>query len=93
MPIRNLVLILTSVVVALLCYQEATHNYYADIVSETMDIIEDQYIEQVPRRQLFESAMRGMADDLDKHSTYFTPKELELMKEINGLELHGGESH
>lgn len=28
-----------------------------------------------------------------RHLPKITPKELELMKEINGLELHGGESH
>lgn len=81
MPIRNLVLIVFTVVAALLCYQEATHNYYAGIVSETMDIIEDQYIEEVPRRELFESAMRGMTDHLDPHSIYFSPEELEPFDE------------
>lgn len=28
-----------------------------------------------------------------RHLPKLTPKELELMKEVNGLELHGGESH
>jgi mono/diheme cytochrome c family protein len=28
-----------------------------------------------------------------RHLPKITPKELELMKEVNGLELHGGESH
>ena len=28
-----------------------------------------------------------------RHLPKITPKELELMKEVNGLELRGGESH
>jgi carboxyl-terminal processing protease len=89
MPLRNMLLIVVTCVVSLLCYQEATHNYYADIVSETMDIIEDQYVEEVDRRTLFESAMRGMVSDLDRHSNYISPDDLRQFDESLNQEFGG----
>jgi carboxyl-terminal processing protease len=89
MPLRNMLLIVVACVVSLLCYQEATHNYYADIVSETMDIIEDQYVQEVDRRTLFESAMRGMVSDLDRHSEYIGPDGLRRFDESIHQEFGG----
>ncbi|MEQ8786762.1 MAG: S41 family peptidase [Pirellulaceae bacterium] len=89
MPLRNILLIIVTCVVSLMCYQEATHNYYADIVSETMDIIEDQYVEEVDRRALFESAMRGMVSDLDAHSNYISPDDLRHFDESLNQEFGG----
>lgn len=80
MPLRNLLLIFGSAIVSLMCYHEASRNHYADIVSETMDIIEDQYFEEVDRRELFENAMRGMVE-LDPHSTYFGPEDFKQLEE------------
>jgi carboxyl-terminal processing protease len=53
-----------------------------------MDIIEDQYVEPVDRRSLFDNAMRGMVK-LDPHSSYLSPEDLEPFDEILNQQFGG----
>ena len=44
MPVRNMLTIAIVTVLSWVCYQKATHNRYASMVSHAMDIIESNYI-------------------------------------------------
>ena len=73
MPIRNTLTIIIAAVVSLACYTKANHSRYLSTISHAMEIIEDNYIEKVDGRELFENAMRGMVNNLDEYSDYIGP--------------------
>jgi len=49
------------------------------IFSEVLDIIKNNYVEEVDERDLIEKAIQGMVQSLDPHSAFMTP---EAMKEL-----------
>jgi len=65
------------------------------IFSEVLDIIKNNYVEEVDERDLIEKAIQGMVQSLDPHSSFLTP---EGMKELQvdtqgefggiGIEIH-----
>ena len=50
MPFRNTLTIVVVTLMSLVCYQKATHNRYASTVSHAMEIIENNYVEEVAPR-------------------------------------------
>ena len=70
MPIRNSFLVLFVTVVSFVCYDQAQRNRFATLYAEAAERISTNYVEQVNRRELFESAMKGMLEDLDPYSSY-----------------------
>lgn len=52
---------------------------------DAVEQVEANYVRSVPRKQLLESALRGMLEDLDPHSSYFTEAEwAQFRKQIEG---------
>ena len=72
MPLRNFVVIALSAIVALACYSVASKNRYANLFAETLDVIDREALQEVPKRELFSAAMQGMMKQLDEHSMYLT---------------------
>ena len=93
MPVRNLVVILVSAVVSLICYEKTQRNRYAVTFSEAMHIIEQYYVDEVDSRILFEGAMDGMMDRLDEHSAYYSPDRLPRFQEDLDQEFAGVGHH
>jgi len=65
-------------------------------LSEVLTRIKDEYVEEVSDTELLESAIRGMLQSLDPHSSYLTPEELEDVRvgtrgRFGGLGLEVGE--
>ncbi|NLF67888.1 MAG: S41 family peptidase [Candidatus Anammoximicrobium sp.] len=89
MPLRNLLVLFLAAILALLCHVKADRNRYASTVSEAMDLITYHYLEDVDYRQLYESAMRGMAEGLDPYSSYVGPAEYQRLKEELDQEFGG----
>ena len=73
--------ILSGVVVAEESQQE-TIDPYDGFYTFSMNLhrIQNNYIEQVPTRDLIYNAISGMMSALDEHSTYFPPTEYEKFK-------------
>jgi carboxyl-terminal processing protease len=67
MPQRNLLIVLLATVISYACYVRGEQNPFARYVSEGLTTIETNSLEQIPERQLFDGAMRGMVDVLDEH--------------------------
>lgn len=59
--------------------QEADDDdYYQlfELLADTLDQIERNYVKPVDRRQLVDAAIRGMLSELDQYSGYIPPKQL-----------------
>lgn len=70
MPLRNLLTIVIALLVSLTCYNKSARSRYASLFAEAMHLVENRALYEVPRKQLFESAMNGMMSTLDEHSMY-----------------------
>ncbi len=88
MPLRNLLTIFLASVVSLACYVKADRNRYASALAQAMNVIDAHYLDEVSYRELYENAMRGMAEGLDGHSAYVSPTEYSRF--LEGLEQEFG---
>ena len=81
MPSRNLTVLFVASLLAVLCYQRAARNRFADTFAQAMNIVTRDYVDEVEQRVLFEGAMNGMMDQLDMYSGYTPPREFRQFKE------------
>jgi len=79
MPRRNLLAIVMVGAISLLCWQTSKGQKKGEDVEElyglfvdAVEQVETNYVRPVSRRELLESALRGMLQDLDPHSTYIS---------------------
>ena len=72
MPLRNLLFIAIAIAVCLVCYRTAAKNRYANLFAEALDVVDAKSLEEIPREQLFDAAMKGMFGELDQHSIYIS---------------------
>jgi len=89
MPVRNLVTLFLATLLSLMCHIKADRNRYATTVSEAMDLITFNYLEDVGYRDLYENAMRGMAEGLDPYSSYISPADYQRFQEELDQEFGG----
>ncbi|MEM7786017.1 MAG: S41 family peptidase, partial [Planctomycetota bacterium] len=93
MPPRNLLIIALTIVVALACYSMAAKNRYANLFAEALEVIDRQSLREVPRQELFRSAMNGMMDQFDDHSMYISDEmfqafDEEMRQEFGGVGMY-----
>ena len=79
MPRRNLRAILVVAVLSLICWRSSLSAKPRDEMMElygrfvdAVERVESSYVRPVPRKELIESALRGMLQNLDEHSVYLT---------------------
>jgi carboxyl-terminal processing protease len=92
MPRQNLYSIVMVGAVSLLCWQVSQGAKPKDEVSELYGVfvdaveqVQQNYVRPVSRRELMESALRGMLSDLDPHSTYINTSQWKsFKKQIEG---------
>jgi carboxyl-terminal processing protease len=89
MPIRNSVTIVIAAIFSIVCYHKATHDRYASLLVHAMQVIEDNYVDEVPARTLFENAMTGMVSRLDQYSMYIGPDDYQLFQQAIDQEFVG----
>ena len=89
MPIRNIVAITLIALVSLASYSVATKNRYARLFAETMELVEQEALREVPPEQLFDHAMDGMLGSLDQHSTYISGEDFKVFEEDMQQEFGG----
>ena len=76
MPARNLLILILSAIVSLICYRTASRNHYGGLLASAIGEINETFVRPVDDRQLFEGAMDGMVRRLDPYSDYISPDEL-----------------
>ena len=87
MPIRNWLAIVVVSLVSLACWQ-ASHAAKPDddvaelygVFVDAVEQVQQNYVRPVSRRELMESALRGMLGDLDPHSTYINTSQWKSFK-------------
>jgi carboxyl-terminal processing protease len=92
MPRRNLVAITLVGALSLFCWQNSQGAKPKDEMMELYGVfvdaveqVEANYVRPVPRKELLESALRGMLTHLDPHSSYFTKSDWgQFKKQIEG---------
>ena len=89
MPRRNLLILVVTTLVALLCRQQVQKSGYGRVVGNAMAKIESQHLEPVEPLALFERAMNGMLDKLDEHSAYIPPDQASAFLEKLDSEFAG----
>ncbi|HWE36958.1 MAG TPA: S41 family peptidase [Isosphaeraceae bacterium] len=87
MPRRNLFATAMIGAISLLCWQSSQGAKPKDemyelygLFADAVERVEANYVRPVSRRELFESALRGMLQDLDPHSTYISESEWRQFK-------------
>ncbi len=81
MPLRNLIIIALAIIVSLMCFAAAAKNRFANIVAQALTIIEKEALQEVPAAELFDSAMNGMMQKLDKHSAFIAGEKHKIFNE------------
>ncbi len=75
---RNMLLLIITAVVSYVCFVRAEQNPYARYVAGGFSVIDLWALEEIPDQELFEGAMRGMVDVLqkqgDEHSLFIDEK-------------------
>jgi carboxyl-terminal processing protease len=88
MPRRNLLILVLVMLVAVLC-RERIQPPSVRVLASAMSKIEDCALNPVGEKRLFEGAMTGMMDQLDKNSKYFSPARLKEFREDVDLQFAG----
>lgn len=89
MPPRNVLIIVVATFVSLACYLKAERSRYVAQLGEAMQLIENLYVEEVPEREVFEQAMKGMVGGLDQYSQYIPPQGYQQMNQLLDQEFGG----
>lgn len=89
MPVRNVIVIVLAVVSSLACHATAQRNHFASLVAEGMRIVSRFSLQEVSERQLFESAMNGMVQDIDPYSKYIGLDQYDAFQESLDQEFAG----
>jgi len=74
-PVRNLTILSLMVLFCVACAIQAQKMKYAGKLGHAMQLIEDNYVEQVDPQELFVNAMNGVTDKLDQYSEYIPPQQ------------------
>ncbi len=94
---RNLLLLFATGLVSYACYVRGEQNPYARYVAAGYSVVNRWSLEEVPDRELFEGAMRGMVVVLgkhgDEHSLFIGEQDREefreeLTQEFGGVGVH-----
>lgn len=93
MPLRNIVVIILTAIFSMACYGVASKNQFANMFAEALDVVEKKSLRVIPRQQLFDSAMKGMLAEHDKHSQYISGElfkvfDADIRQEFGGVGMY-----
>jgi len=87
---RNLTVLILSAVVALCCYRSAPRVHYSRTIDRVLNLVESKYLfyesefleededsRQTRRQRLLHAALAGVAETLDRNSSYLPPAKAE----------------
>ena len=72
-----------------LTHVDTQGNQDAQAFVDSIQVVKDMYVEEVPDDRIFENAMRGMLEKLDPHSSYLDEKEYQELKNTTAGEFYG----
>ncbi len=81
MPRFNMFAIWIVALVSSFCYQQVEHRRESIFLTEAIDTIRDEGLEDVSRQELFNAAMSGMTERLDRFSRFIPRDQKELFEQ------------
>lgn len=78
---RNLVILLVSATVCMVCAIKANQSRYVGVLNEALRIVSREYVRPISEKELFERAMHGMVDDLDENTSFIPESEYRAFEE------------
>ncbi|MCA9132598.1 MAG: S41 family peptidase [Planctomycetales bacterium] len=73
MPVRNIQILLAIMLVCFACYLQAERLKYAGKLGTAIQLIEQNYVEEIDTDQLYMAAMEGIVSQLDQFSEFIPP--------------------
>ncbi len=78
-----------SAIFCTVCYGTAKRTRYASTITEAIQIIEKNSLEEKSQRDLFKAAMKGMMQSLDEHSNFYDGSDYQKFYESLDQEFGG----
>lgn len=73
MPIRNIGILILTTVVCIACYVQAERMKYSRKIGAAIELIEQNYVNEIDPQELYMAAMDGMMSKLDQFSEFIPP--------------------
>ncbi len=73
MPVRNVQILILTMLVCIACYVQAERLKYAGKIGTAIQLIEQNYVEAIDPEELYMAAMDGMVSKLDQFSEFIPP--------------------
>lgn len=82
MPVRNVQILILTMLVCGACYVQAQRLKYAGKLGSAIQLIEDNYVEEIDPNELYFGAMDGIVSKLDQFSEFIPPKKYEEFQSV-----------
>lgn len=81
-PVRNIQLLIFVMLICVACYVQAERLKYAGKIGSAIQLIEENYVEQVDPNDLYLAAMQGIVTELDQFSEFIPPTKYEEFQSV-----------
>lgn len=81
-PVRNLQILFLTSVVCVACYMQAQRMKYGGKIGSAIQLIEDNFVEDVEADELYYAAMDGVVSKLDRFSEFISPKKYDQFQSV-----------
>lgn len=82
MPVRNIQILIIVMLVCVACYVQAERLKYAGKIGSAIQLIEENYVEEVDPNDLYLAAMEGIVSELDQFSEFIPPTDYEEFQAV-----------
>ncbi|GAB5402672.1 MAG: S41 family peptidase [Aureliella sp.] len=89
MPLRNIQILVVVVVVCLACYTRAQRLKYGGKIGHNIQLIEENYVDEVDPNDLYLAAMKGIVSELDQFSDFIPPQRYQEFQSVIEQEFGG----
>ena len=93
MPLRNIVIIAISAIIAIACYSVTSKSRYANLYTEAMDIVMKEGLLPADEQTLFDDSIKGMLQGFDRDTAYYRGDSFKSLQEglnqrFDGVGMH-----
>lgn len=89
MPLKNIQILVVVVVVCLFCHTQAQRLRYGGKIGYNIQLIKENYVDEVDPNDLYLAAMQGIVSELDQFSDFITPSRYDEFQSVIEQEFGG----
>ncbi len=89
MPLRNIQILVVVVVVCLACHIQAQRLKYGGKIGHNIQLIEENYVDEIDPNDLYLAAMQGIVSELDQFSDFIPPQRYQEFQSVIEQEFGG----